>query len=240
MYKNKSILITGATGSFGKAYIKKLLNQRVQFRRIIIFSRDELKQHEMKVSENFNTRKHKNLRYFIGDVRDKDRLMYALRGVDFVIHAAALKQVDTSEYNPFETIKTNILGAQNIIEASLENNVSKVISLSAKKVSFSNVDPLLSKNLKTALPGSTPTYKTYLYDLSCVVILKFSFKKVLASKFLSISTSIPCSPKSISMNDPRPFSFSLSSNLFIASFSISGTSNIPPPKKRGIEVLVLI
>jgi UDP-N-acetylglucosamine 4,6-dehydratase (inverting) len=135
MYKNKSILITGATGSFGKAYIKKLLNQRVQFRRIIIFSRDELKQHEMKVSENFNTRKHKNLRYFIGDVRDKDRLMYALRGVDFVIHAAALKQVDTSEYNPFETIKTNILGAQNIIEASLENNVSKVISLSTDKAS---------------------------------------------------------------------------------------------------------
>ena len=134
MYKNKSILITGATGSFGKAFIKKLLAQKEQFRRIIIFSRDELKQYQMKTSESFKN-KYKNLRYFIGDVRDKNRLIYALRGVNYVIHAAALKQVDTSEYNPFETIKTNILGAQNIIEASLENNVTKVVSLSTDKAS---------------------------------------------------------------------------------------------------------
>ena len=136
MFKNKPILITGATGSFGKAFISQILQKRFSFRRTIIFSRDELKQHEMKNNKQFNPEKNKNLRYFIGDVRDVERLKQAFQGVDYVVHAAALKQVPTSEYNPFETIKTNILGAQNAIEAALlDANVKKVIALSTDKAS---------------------------------------------------------------------------------------------------------
>ena len=132
-FKNKTILITGATGSFGKTFIKHILKKKLPFRKIIVFSRDELKQHEMKVSKDFNELKNKQLRFFIGDIRDKDRLIWALKDVDYVIHAAALKQVPTGEYNPFEVIKTNVIGAQNIIEASISNNVKKVISLSTDK-----------------------------------------------------------------------------------------------------------
>ena len=134
-FKNKSILLTGATGSFGKSFVKKLITEKYPFRRIIIFSRDELKQFEMKTNDIFNETKHKNLRYFIGDVRDKNRLLQAFQDVDFVVHAAALKQVPTAEYNPFETINTNIIGAQNIIESSLSTNVKKVIALSTDKAS---------------------------------------------------------------------------------------------------------
>ena len=133
MFKNKSLLVTGGTGSFGKAFIKKLLKSKYKFKKIIIFSRDELKQHEMKLSKDFNEKKYKQLRYFIGDIRDEERLNFALREVDYVVHAAALKQVPTGEYNPFEFIKTNILGAQNIITASIKNNVKKVIALSTDK-----------------------------------------------------------------------------------------------------------
>ena len=118
MFKKKSILITGGTGSFGKAFISDILKKKL-FRRIIVFSRDELKQFEMKQSAMFNENKNKNLRYFIGDVRDKNRLMRAFENVDYVVHAAALKQVPTSEYNPFETINTNIIGAQNVIDSAL-------------------------------------------------------------------------------------------------------------------------
>jgi UDP-N-acetylglucosamine 4,6-dehydratase (inverting) len=133
IYKNKTILITGATGSFGKSFIKYILQKKFPFKKIIIFSRDELKQHEMKQSEDFNEKNNKQLRFFIGDIRDKDRLFWAFKEVDYVIHAAALKQVPTGEYNPFEVIKTNVIGAQNIIEASINNNIKKVISLSTDK-----------------------------------------------------------------------------------------------------------
>ena len=129
--KNKSILITGGTGSFGKAFVKNLLKNKIKLKKIIIFSRDELKQFEM--ANELNIEKNNNLRFFIGDVRDKERLHRALEGVDYVIHAAALKQVSASEYNPIETIKTNVLGAQNIIESSIDNGVKKVISLSTDK-----------------------------------------------------------------------------------------------------------
>ena len=111
------------------------LKKYKKIKRLVIFSRDELKQHEMKSSSEFSDQKHKNLRYFIGDVRDKNRLTHAFKEVDFVVHAAALKQVPTSEYNPFETINTNIIGAQNVIEASLSTNVKKVIALSTDKAS---------------------------------------------------------------------------------------------------------
>ncbi|WP_462171221.1 UDP-N-acetylglucosamine 4,6-dehydratase (inverting) [Pseudoalteromonas xiamenensis] len=127
MFDNKTILITGGTGSFGKKYVKTLL-ERYKPKKIIVFSRDELKQFEMQQEYDAPC-----MRYFIGDVRDKDRLRRAMRGVDFVIHAAALKQVPAAEYNPMECIKTNINGAENVIEAALDNNVSKVIALSTDK-----------------------------------------------------------------------------------------------------------
>ena len=133
MFKNKTILITGGTGSFGKSFLAKILDRKYKFKKIIIFSRDELKQHEMKISNEFNEKKFRQLRYFIGDVRDKERLQDALYDVDFVIHAAALKQVSTGEYNPFEVIKTNIVGAQNLISGCLKSKVKKVIALSTDK-----------------------------------------------------------------------------------------------------------
>ena len=133
MFNNKSLFITGATGSFGKSYINHILKKYKKIRRLVIFSRDELKQHEM--SKIFRIKDYPFLRYFIGDVRDLDRLKSSLADVDYVVHAAALKQVPTAEFNPFECIKTNVLGAQNLIEASFYNNVKKVIALSTDKAS---------------------------------------------------------------------------------------------------------
>jgi UDP-N-acetylglucosamine 4,6-dehydratase len=130
MFNSKSILITGGTGSFGKRYVQTILN-RFQPKRVVIYSRDELKQFEM--AQQFPHEKYACMRYFIGDVRDKDRLIQAMQGVDFVIHAAALKQVPAAEYNPMECIKTNIHGAENVIQAALANEVEKVIALSTDK-----------------------------------------------------------------------------------------------------------
>jgi len=127
MFNNKTILITGGTGSFGKKYVKTILSE-FQPKKLIIYSRDELKQFEMQQDYNQSC-----MRYFIGDVRDKERLVQAMRDVDYVIHAAALKQVPAAEYNPMECIKTNIHGAENVIQASLANNVEKVIALSTDK-----------------------------------------------------------------------------------------------------------
>ena len=131
MFTDSSILITGGTGSFGKAFVKTVLDAHPKTRRLVIFSRDELKQYEM--SQVFDPAIYPNLRYFIGDVRDDDRLKRALEGIDIVIHAAALKQVPAAEYNPFECIKTNILGAQNLIDACLECSVKRVVALSTDK-----------------------------------------------------------------------------------------------------------
>jgi len=133
MFKNKTILITGATGSFGKKFIETFLKKKIQVKKLIIFSRDELKQSEMQ--KIFPQEKYRQLRYFLGDVRDKDRIKFALREVNIIVHAAALKQVPAAEYNPFEVINTNIIGAQNIIEASLNTNVKKVVALSSDKAS---------------------------------------------------------------------------------------------------------
>ncbi|WP_188624400.1 UDP-N-acetylglucosamine 4,6-dehydratase (inverting) [Caldalkalibacillus thermarum] len=123
---NKTILITGGTGSFGKKFVSKILNYDVK--KVIVFSRDELKQFEM--AQEYNDPR---LRFFIGDVRDKDRLYRAFDGVDIVVHAAAMKQVPACEYNPFEAVKTNIHGAQNIIEAAIDRGVKRVIALSTDK-----------------------------------------------------------------------------------------------------------
>lgn len=127
MFNDKNILITGGTGSFGKKYTKILL-EKYKPNKIIIYSRDELKQYEM--SQEYSD---KCMRYFIGDVRDAARLKKAMKDVDFVIHAAALKHVPIAEYNPMECIKTNIYGAQNVIDAALDNGVSKIIALSTDK-----------------------------------------------------------------------------------------------------------
>lgn len=123
---NKTVLVTGGTGSFGKKFVRKALTLGVK--KIIVFSRDELKQYEMK--QEF---KDERIRFFIGDVRDKERLLRAFDGVDIVIHAAAMKHVDACEYNPFEAVKTNIHGAQNIIDAAIDKGVEKVIALSTDK-----------------------------------------------------------------------------------------------------------
>jgi UDP-N-acetylglucosamine 4,6-dehydratase len=127
MFNDKVILITGGTGSFGKQYVRTIL-ERYQPRKLIIYSRDELKQFEMQ--QDFPQT---CMRFFLGDVRDAERLIQAMNGVDYVIHAAALKQVPAAEYNPMECIKTNIHGAQNVIQAALANNVEKVIALSTDK-----------------------------------------------------------------------------------------------------------
>ncbi len=131
MLNNKTIFITGGTGSFGSRFTSALLKNYPKIKKIIIFSRDELKQFNM--SQRIEKKYQNKMRFFLGDVRDKNRLMTALNGVDFVVHAAALKQVPAAEYNPFEFIKTNVIGAQNLIEACLANNIKKVISLSTDK-----------------------------------------------------------------------------------------------------------
>lgn len=127
----RSILLTGGTGSFGKAFVARVLRDHPEVERLVVYSRDELKQYEM--AQQFSPSRFPNLRYFIGDIRDKDRLRSALEGVDTVIHAAALKQVPTAEYNPFECIKTNVMGAQNLIEGCLDSQVTRVVALSTDK-----------------------------------------------------------------------------------------------------------
>lgn len=131
MLDDKSILVTGGTGSFGRAFVRTVLERYPGVRRLVIYSRDELKQFEM--AQEFAPSDHPQLRYFIGDVRDQDRLRRALENVDIVVHAAALKQVPAAEYNPFEAIKTNVLGAQNVVEACLDSPVTNVVALSTDK-----------------------------------------------------------------------------------------------------------
>jgi UDP-N-acetylglucosamine 4,6-dehydratase len=130
IFDQASVLITGGTGSFGRAFLEGVLTHRNP-RRVVIFSRDELKQYEMRQRWGNDDR----VRFFLGDVRDRDRLRMALHGVDYVVHAAALKQVDTAEYNPMEYVKTNILGSENVIQASIEAGVKKVVALSTDKAS---------------------------------------------------------------------------------------------------------
>ena len=130
MFAGSSVLITGGTGSFGKAFLSQLLATRDPAR-VVVFSRDELKQYEMRQAFGDDSR----IRWFIGDIRDRERLLMALHGIDYVVHAAALKQVDTAEYNPMEFVKTNILGSENVLEASIQAGVRKVVALSTDKAS---------------------------------------------------------------------------------------------------------
>ena len=131
MLNGKSILVTGGTGSFGKEFVKTILERYPHVERLVVFSRDELKQFEM--AQVFSGERYPAMRYFIGDVRDGERLRRAMERIDIVIHAAALKHVPVCEYNPFEAIKTNIIGAQNVIEAAMDTGVSRVVALSTDK-----------------------------------------------------------------------------------------------------------
>ena len=148
----KSLLVTGGPGSFGKQFVRTLLAKHPELRRIIILSRDELKQFEM--SQELSREEYPQLRYFLGDVRDPERLRRAFEGVDFVVHAAALKQVPAAEYNPFEFVKTNVLGAQNVIEAAMDMGVQRVVALSTDKaaapVNLYGATKLCSDKLFTA------------------------------------------------------------------------------------------
>lgn len=159
MLTDQNVLITGGTGSFGKRFIKHVLKGHKP-RRLVVFSRDELKQHEMRV-HGFND---PILRYFIGDVRDRDRLRRAMSGVDIVVHAAALKQVPACEYNPLEAIATNIRGAENVVEAAIDRNVGRVIALSTDKavspVNLYGATKLCAEKLfvqANAYSGAAPT-----------------------------------------------------------------------------------
>lgn len=158
LFNDKTILITGGTGSFGKEFVKTIL-QKYNPKKVIIYSRDELKQYEMQ--QQFNS---ECMRYFIGDVRDKERLEMAMRGVDFVVHAAALKQVPAAEYNPMECIKTNINGAENVIKAALANGVKKVVALSTDKaanpINLYGATKLVSDKLFTAANNIAGGHKT--------------------------------------------------------------------------------
>jgi UDP-N-acetylglucosamine 4,6-dehydratase len=158
MLDGKQILITGGTGSFGKRLVSTLLS-RYKCKKIIVYSRDELKQFEMQ--QDFNS---DNMRYFLGDVRDYDRLHQAMRGVDYVVHAAALKQVPAAEYNPTECIKTNIHGAENVIRASLANEVEKVMALStdkaAKPINLYGATKLVSDKLFVAANNVAGGHRT--------------------------------------------------------------------------------
>ncbi|MGE6107293.1 UDP-N-acetylglucosamine 4,6-dehydratase (inverting) [Aeromonas sobria] len=131
MLNNKTVLITGGTGSFGKQFIKTILERYPKVKRIVIFSRDELKQSELRL--NYPQKDYPQLRFFIGDVRDRSRMVQACEGIDVIIHAAAIKQVDTAEYNPTECIRTNVDGAENVIHAALQCGVKEVVALSTDK-----------------------------------------------------------------------------------------------------------
>ena len=163
MLPYKSILVTGGTGSFGKKFIAALLNYHPEVERIVIYSRDEFKQFEMANMPLFKKYEDK-LRFFIGDVRDKERMMRAFKNIDVVIHAAALKQVPACEYNPFEAVKTNILGAQNVINCAIDTGVKRVIALSTDKacapINLYGATKLCSDKLFIAgnsYSGSAPT-----------------------------------------------------------------------------------
>lgn len=158
MFNDRSILVTGGTGSFGKKFIRTLI-KRYRPRRIVVFSRDELKQYEMQ--QDFSE---PCMRFFLGDVRDRERMVQAMRGVDFVVHAAALKQVPAAEYNPGEFIRTNVNGAENVIHAAIENGVEKLVALSTDKaaspINLYGATKLLSDKLFVAannIAGNHPT-----------------------------------------------------------------------------------
>jgi UDP-N-acetylglucosamine 4,6-dehydratase/5-epimerase len=199
----RSILITGGTGSFGQAFVRTLLERYPEVERIVVYSRDELKQYEMAQRLGPD---HPQMRYFIGDIRDEARLKRALEGIEVVIHAAALKQVPAAEYNPFEAIKTNVLGAQNLVEACLDSDVRSVIALSTDKaaapINLYGATKLCSDKLITAannIRGSR--------DLKFAVV---RYGNVLGSRGSVIPFFLACRDKGVlPITDPEMTRFSI-------------------------------
>ena len=200
MFTDKSILVTGGTGSFGKKFMRTVL-ERYRPRRLIVFSRDELKQYEMQIQPEFSPQEHSCLRYFIGDVRDRPRLETALRGVEVVVHAAALKHVPIAEYNPTECIHTNVLGAENVALAAINAKVKLVVALSTDKaanpINLYGASKLASDKIFVAannLSGATGTrfsvvrYGNVVGSRGSVVPL---FKKLLQEKADSLPVTDP-------------------------------------------------
>ena len=214
--KNKSILITGGTGSFGRAFVANLLRSNTKIKKLIVFSRDELKQDQMR--NEFPETKYKVLRYFLGDVRDYQRLLRALDGVDIVIHAAALKQVPAAEYNPIEFIKTNVLGAQNIIEAAIEKKIKKVVTLSSDKacapINLYGATKLCSDKLFVAANNYSGKYGNF-------SVVRYG--NVMGSRGSIIPKFIDQSKKGVlSVTDPRMtrFNLTLSDSVKMVMFAI--------------------
>ena len=240
MLNNKSILITGGTGTFGKVFVKKILHN-YKIKRLVVFSRDEFKQYEM--SKTFPTSKYPCMRYFIGDVRDKDRLNQAFDNIDIVIHAAALKQVDTAEYNPFEYISTNIMGAENVIRASLNNNIKQVIALSTDKaaspINLYGATKLCSDKLFIAANNITGSKK-----------IKFSvvrYGNVLGSRGSVVPMFLSLSGKEFPITDKRMTRFNITIDqavnfvLTCMKHSFGGEIFVPKiPSYRIIDVIKAI
>ena len=240
-FKNKVVLVTGGTGSFGSFFIHKLLNLKT-IKKIIVYSRDELKQYELANKINkFDTIN--KIRFFIGDVRDKSRLAFATKGVDFIVHAAALKQVPAAEYNPFECIKTNILGTQNIVDVAIENKVKKVIALSTDKaalpINLYGASKLASDKLITAANNivgnedirfSVVRYGNVLNSRGSIVPLLLKLKK-------ENKNIIPLTHK-----DMTRFWITLeqAANLVLKSFTMMKGGEIFVPKIPSIKILDLM
>lgn len=241
MFNNKVILITGGTGSFGRAFTKMLLTKYKKIKKLIIFSRDEFKQYELK--KIFPEKKYKCIRYFLGDIRDLKRLNLAFKGVDYVLHAAALKQVDTAEYNPFEFINTNIIGAQNVIEAAIQNNVKKVVALSTDKacspINLYGATKLCSDKLFISSNNMVPAKN----ETSFSVV---RYGNVFASRgsvipfFLQLNKN----KKPFTLTDPEMTRFNISMDeaiqTVIWSFKNSKGSELIVPKLKSFRVIDLI
>lgn len=232
---NKTILITGGTGSFGKAFVKKLMTSKIKYRKIIIFSRDEFKQWNFQ--NQIEPKYLKKIRFFLGDVRDKGRLNSALEGVDVIIHAAALKQVPTAEYNPIEFVKTNIIGAQNIIETSIEKKVSNIIALSTDKASspinLYGATKLCSDKLFLAANNIKGNRKIKLSVLR--------YGNVMMSRGSVIPLFLQKKIIPITNKDMTRFSITLdeSVNFCIEALRISTGGEIFVPKLKGYKILDL-
>ena len=232
IFKNKTILITGGTGSFGKKFVKQLLLYS-SAKKIIIFSRDEQKQYQLQ-----NKLNKKNLRFFLGDIRDKERLNFALKNVDIAVHAAALKHVEMAEYNPFEVVKTNILGTQNLIDGAISNNVKKVISLSTDKAS----SPLnlygATKLTSDKLMVAANNYKGSLKTIFSVV----RYGNVMGSRGSVIPLFLKQKDKGIfSITDPKMTRFNITLEESV-NFVIHGLNNmiggeIFVPKIKSYKIL---
>ncbi len=238
IFNNKTILITGATGSFGQKFVRKVLNKFSSIKKIIIFSRDEFKQSNMK--ENFTVKEIRKLRFFLGDIRDINRLKQAFEDVDIIVHAAALKQVPAAEYNPIEFVKTNIIGAQNIIEAAIEKNVKKVLALSTDKavapINLYGATKLCSDKLFLAANNIKGSRKI------TFSILRYGNVMMSRGSVIPVFLKVKNNKYPITDNKMTRFSITLDESVEIAikalEFSIGGEIFIP--KLKSYKILDLV